>query len=72
MSTLTDTAPSGEVRSISSVDPAIAQVRKGHFHLVDELTVLGTAGRRHRLFADALSGGRLGTGRPEGGEHIRP
>jgi hypothetical protein len=61
-----------EVRSISSVDPAIAQVRKGHFLLVNELAVLGTAGRRHRLLADVLSGGRPGNGRAERGGQIRP
>jgi hypothetical protein len=64
------TVPAEVVRTISSVDPAIAQVRKGHFLFVNVRTVLGTAGQRYRLFADALSGGRLGNGRAGRGGQI--
>jgi len=60
------------IRAIAAVDPAIAQVPQGHFLLVDVLTVLGTPEQRHRLFADVLGGGRLGTGLAErGGKHAQ-
>ena len=34
------------MRSIASVDPAVARVCKGHFILVDALTPLGPPGQR--------------------------
>jgi SfnB family sulfur acquisition oxidoreductase len=60
------------IRTVAAVDPAIAQAPQGHFLLVDVLTVLGTPGQRRRLFADVLSGGRLGNGLAErGGQHAQ-
>jgi SfnB family sulfur acquisition oxidoreductase len=60
------------VRSIAAVDPAIAQVPQAHFLLVDVLAVFGSGQQRRRLFADVLSGARLGNGLAErGGQHAQ-
>jgi SfnB family sulfur acquisition oxidoreductase len=60
------------IRTIAAVDPAIAQVPQGHFLMVDVLAVLGTPGQQRRLFAEVLSGGRLGNGLAErGGQHAQ-
>ena len=60
------------IREIASVDPAIAQIPQGHFLLVDVLAVLGTPEQRGRLFAEVLTGGRLGNGLAErGGQHAQ-
>jgi SfnB family sulfur acquisition oxidoreductase len=60
------------IRTIAAVDPAIAQIPQGHFLMVDVLSVLGTPEQRHRLFAEVLTGGRLGNGLAErGGQHAQ-
>jgi SfnB family sulfur acquisition oxidoreductase len=57
------------IRSIASVDPAIAQVPQGHFLMVDVLAGFGTAAQQRRLFAAVLSGGRLASALAERGGH---
>jgi SfnB family sulfur acquisition oxidoreductase len=60
------------IRLIAAADPAIAQVPQGHFLLVDVLAVWGSDGARRRLFAEVLSGGRLGNALAErGGRHAQ-
>ncbi|HEX4344230.1 MAG TPA: SfnB family sulfur acquisition oxidoreductase [Solirubrobacteraceae bacterium] len=70
-----DLAPSAlaeVIRTIATVDPAIAQVPQAHFMLVDLLAVEGTAEQQKRLFADVLAGTRLGNALSErGGRHAQ-
>jgi SfnB family sulfur acquisition oxidoreductase len=60
------------VRTIATVDPAIAQVPQAHFLFVDVLSVCGDAAQQARLFGSVLAGGRLGNGLAErGGQHAQ-
>ncbi|MGO8884522.1 MAG: SfnB family sulfur acquisition oxidoreductase [Streptosporangiaceae bacterium] len=60
------------IRTIAAVDPAIAQVPQSHFLFTDVLAVWGSADQQRRIFADVLSGGRLGNGLSErGGQHAQ-
>jgi len=60
------------IRTIASVDPAIAQVPQGHFLMVDVLAVLGAEHQRRLMFAEVLAGGRLGNALAErGGRHAQ-
>jgi SfnB family sulfur acquisition oxidoreductase len=60
------------IRSIATVDPAIAQVPQGHFLMVDVLAVCGDGYQQRRLFGSVLSGGRLGNAMAErGGQHAQ-
>ncbi|MFD0974272.1 acyl-CoA dehydrogenase family protein [Plantactinospora endophytica] len=59
-------------RVLASVDPAIAQIPQGHFLIVDVLTVCGGPEVRERLFAQVLSGRRIGNALAErGGRHAQ-
>ena len=55
------------IRTIASVDPAIAQAPQGHFLMVDVLAVFGTEDQRQMLFGEVLAGGRLGNALAERG-----
>ena len=65
----TDTASFGvtatPVPVIAAAGPAIAQAPRGHFLLVDLLTMLGAPEQRRCLFDSFLAGGRLETGLAE-------
>jgi SfnB family sulfur acquisition oxidoreductase len=60
------------IRSIATVDPAIAQVPQAHFLFVDVLAVWGSREQQRRLFGSVLAGGRLSSGLAErGGQHAQ-
>ncbi|MEU8244529.1 acyl-CoA dehydrogenase family protein [Actinoplanes missouriensis] len=59
-------------RILAAADPAIAQVPQGHYLMIDILAVHGGADARKRLFADVLTGKRLGNALAErGGKHAQ-
>ena len=60
------------VRIIAAVDPSIAQIPQGHWLFVDVLRVWGTEDQQRRLFAEVLTGARLGNALAErGGRHAQ-
>lgn len=60
------------IREIAVIDPAIAQVPQGHFLMIDALAVYGSEPQRERLFADVLTGGRIGSALAErGSQHAQ-
>jgi SfnB family sulfur acquisition oxidoreductase len=55
------------IRAIAAADPAIAQTPQGHFLFLDVLRMLGTDRQQRRLFAEVLSGARIGNALAERG-----
>jgi SfnB family sulfur acquisition oxidoreductase len=69
---LEPTALAKVVRTIATVDPAVAQIPQGHFLFVDVLRMLGTDVQQRRLFGEVLRGGRIGNALAErGAEHAQ-
>jgi SfnB family sulfur acquisition oxidoreductase len=60
------------IRIIAAVDPAIAQVPQAHYLFIEVLKIWGTDAQRERLYADVLSGARIGNALAErGGLHAQ-
>lgn len=60
------------VRILASADPAVAQVPQAHFLFLDVAAVLAEPALQHRLWAEALAGGRIGNALAErGGRHAQ-
>jgi len=59
-------------RTISAVDPAIAQGPQAHYLMVDVVAVSGSEAQRRTLFADVLRGRRIASALAErGGAHAQ-